>query len=47
MRLPVDFADEVVAGVLELFSDGEGDGAWHGHHTTNHTTDPDNFTESF
>lgn len=30
MRLPVDFADEVVEAVLELFNEGEGDGAWHG-----------------
>ncbi len=29
-RLPRDFADDVVGEVLNLFSDGEGDGAWHG-----------------
>ena len=29
-RLPRDLADDVVASVLELFSDSEGDGAWHG-----------------
>ena len=29
-RLPRDFADDVVGEVLSLFSDGEGDGAWHG-----------------
>lgn len=30
MRLPVDFADDVVGAVLDLFSAAEGDGAWHG-----------------
>jgi hypothetical protein len=29
-RLPKDLADDVVASVFELFSDSEGDGAWHG-----------------
>ena len=29
-RLPEDFADDVVGEVLNLFSEGEGDGAWHG-----------------
>jgi hypothetical protein len=29
-RLPKDLADDVVAAVFELFSDSEGDGAWHG-----------------
>jgi hypothetical protein len=28
--LPKDLADDVVASVFELFSNGEGDGAWHG-----------------
>jgi len=30
MRLPVDFADDVVASTLDMFSSSEGDGAWHG-----------------
>eukprot|EP01083_Nonionella_stella_P092354 258519_1 len=30
MRLPAEFADEVVREVLELFSPHEGDKAWHG-----------------
>ena len=29
-RLPKDLADDVVAAVFELFSESEGDGAWHG-----------------
>ena len=29
-RLPKDLGDDVVAAVFELFSDNEGDGAWHG-----------------
>ncbi|XP_046406500.1 tubulin-specific chaperone D isoform X2 [Ischnura elegans] len=29
-RLPLDMADEILATVLELFSPGEPDGAWHG-----------------
>jgi len=29
-RLPKHMADDVVVSVLELFSDSEGDGAWHG-----------------
>ncbi|XP_071444104.1 tubulin-specific chaperone D [Hetaerina americana] len=29
-RLPQDMADEILATVLELFSPGEPDGAWHG-----------------
>lgn len=29
-RLPKELGDEVVASVLECFSIGEGDGAWHG-----------------
>ena len=29
-RLPESHADDVVAAVFELFSDSEGDGAWHG-----------------
>jgi hypothetical protein len=29
-RIPLDFADDVVETVLELFQDTEGDGAWHG-----------------
>ena len=30
MRLPKDLADDVVAGVLDLFTDAEADSAWHG-----------------
>jgi hypothetical protein len=29
-RLPKSLGDDVVGSVLELFSIGEGDGAWHG-----------------
>jgi len=30
MRLPLDFADDVVGAVLQLLCAEEGDGAWHG-----------------
>lgn len=30
MRLPKDLADDVVAGVVDLFTDAEADSAWHG-----------------
>ena len=30
MRLPAEFANDVLQFVLDLFSAGEGDGAWHG-----------------
>lgn len=29
-RLPREMGDEVVGSLLELFSEGEGDSAWHG-----------------